>query len=66
MVLNLDAFFAELDHNGITHLPGWEKRIMISENSHLIFGVHMQVDGKQEDSLSTKYFIQPVHLFPFQ
>ncbi|CAI4223199.1 unnamed protein product [Auanema sp. JU1783] len=52
VVVNLDAFFSELDHNGITNEPNWEKRIMISAEAHLVFGVHAQVDGRQEDSLS--------------
>lgn len=50
VVVNLDSFFAELEHNRILELPGWEKRIMISEHAHLVFAVHMQVDGRQEDA----------------
>ncbi|VDO41319.1 unnamed protein product [Haemonchus placei] len=52
VVVNLDAFFSELDHNGVTDEPGWEKRIMISAEAHLVFGVHAQVDGRHEASLS--------------
>ncbi|KAK0411113.1 hypothetical protein QR680_005488 [Steinernema hermaphroditum] len=54
VVVNLDAFFSELEHNRITEIPGWEKRIMISEMAHLVFSVHMQVDGRQEAKLDTK------------
>lgn len=55
VVVNLDAFFNELDHNGITKdCPGWEKRIFISNRAHIVFGVHMQVDGRQEDTLDVK------------
>ncbi|CAB3396803.1 unnamed protein product [Caenorhabditis bovis] len=54
VVVNLDAFFSELEHNGILSEPGWEKRILISSEAHLVFGVHSQVDGRQEDSLSTQ------------
>uniref|UniRef100_A0A914XHB1 Adenylosuccinate synthetase n=1 Tax=Plectus sambesii TaxID=2011161 RepID=A0A914XHB1_9BILA len=57
VVVNLEALFAELEHNGILSLPGWEKRLLISENAHLVFNIHMQVDGMQEqarESQSTK------------
>uniref|UniRef100_A0A8R1IJ01 Adenylosuccinate synthetase n=2 Tax=Caenorhabditis japonica TaxID=281687 RepID=A0A8R1IJ01_CAEJA len=54
VVVNLDAFFSELAHNGILSEPGWEKRILISHEAHLVFGVHSQVDGRQEDSLAAK------------
>lgn len=55
VVVNLDAFFSELEHNGITKdLPGWEKRIFISNRAHLVLKVHAQVDGRQEESLDTK------------
>ncbi|KHJ80342.1 putative adenylosuccinate synthase [Oesophagostomum dentatum] len=53
VVVNLDAFFSELDHNQVNREPGWEKRIMISAEAHLVFGVHAQVDGRQEASLSS-------------
>ncbi|CAI5453175.1 unnamed protein product [Caenorhabditis angaria] len=54
VVVNLDAFFSELEHNGILSEAGWEKRIMISSEAHLVMGVHSQVDGRQEDSLAAK------------
>ncbi|CAD5215007.1 unnamed protein product [Bursaphelenchus xylophilus] len=54
VVVNLDAFFEELDKNNIPALPGWEKRIFISNRAHIVFSVHQQVDGRQEDSLDTK------------
>ncbi|VDM37890.1 unnamed protein product [Toxocara canis] len=54
VVVNLDSFFSELEHNKILELPGWEKRIMISEHAHIVFGVHMQVDGRQEDARESK------------
>jgi adenylosuccinate synthase len=55
VVVNLDAFFSELEHNGIiTDQPGWEKRILISNRAHLVLRVHSQVDGHQENSLETK------------
>uniref|UniRef100_A0AC34Q0M0 Adenylosuccinate synthetase n=1 Tax=Panagrolaimus sp. JU765 TaxID=591449 RepID=A0AC34Q0M0_9BILA len=55
VVVNLDSFFHELEHNGIlTDQPGWEKRIFISNRAHLVLRVHSQVDGRQEDSLQTK------------
>ncbi|CAJ0576999.1 unnamed protein product, partial [Mesorhabditis spiculigera] len=54
VVVNLDAFFKELDHNGVTSEAGWEKRIIISAEAHLVFGIHQQVDGRQEDSLDQK------------
>ncbi|VDK62397.1 unnamed protein product [Anisakis simplex] len=54
VVVNLDSFFSELEHNKILELPGWEKRIMISEHAHIVFGVHAQVDGRQEDARENK------------
>uniref|UniRef100_A0A915BT86 Adenylosuccinate synthetase n=1 Tax=Parascaris univalens TaxID=6257 RepID=A0A915BT86_PARUN len=54
VVVNLDSFFAELEHNRILELPGWETRIMISEHAHLVFAVHMQVDGRQEDARESR------------
>lgn len=55
VVVNLDSFFSELDHNGITKdMPGWETRIKISNRAHLVLDVHRQVDGRQEDSLDVK------------
>ncbi|KAK6758899.1 hypothetical protein RB195_016246 [Necator americanus] len=57
VVVNLDAFFSELIHNGVNNEPGWEKRIMISAEAHLVFGVHAQVDGRQEDSLAQNHKI---------
>ena len=55
VVVNLDSFFSELEHNGIlTDQPGWEKRVLISNRAHLVLRVHAQVDGRQEDSLQTK------------
>jgi adenylosuccinate synthase len=53
-VVNVDALFAELEHNGVVNLPDWEKRLLISEEAHLVLAVHMQVDGRQEDSLDAK------------
>ncbi|KAH7730911.1 adss-prov protein [Aphelenchoides avenae] len=55
VVVNLDALFAELEHNNIPRdFPGWEKRLVLSNRAHLTFKVHMQVDGRQEESLTTK------------
>lgn len=51
-VVNLDSFFEELDHNKITNIPGWEKRILISDRAHLICDIHMLVDGHSEDRLN--------------
>ena len=57
VVVNLDAFFDELEHNGIiADQPGWEKRIVISNRAHLVLRVHSQVDGHQEDSLEKKRY----------
>ncbi|MFH4977600.1 hypothetical protein AB6A40_004309 [Gnathostoma spinigerum] len=52
VVLNLDSFFDELEHNKVLNQPGWEKRLMISELAHLVFSIHTVVDGQQEDILS--------------
>lgn len=52
--MNLDSFFDELSHNKITSIPGWEKRILISDRAHLVCGIHMLVDGHSEDRLNIK------------
>ncbi|KAJ1368003.1 Adenylosuccinate synthetase [Parelaphostrongylus tenuis] len=52
VVVNLDAFFSELERNGVLSEPGWEKRIIISAEAHLVLGVHAQVDGRHEASLA--------------
>ncbi|KJH44755.1 adenylosuccinate synthase [Dictyocaulus viviparus] len=57
VVVNLDAFFHELEHNGVLSEPGWENRIMISAEAHLVLGVHAQVDGRHEASLSQNHKI---------
>lgn len=55
VVVNLDSFFGELEKNGITKdLPGWEKRIFISDAAHIIFNAHKLADGRQEASLDVK------------
>ncbi|KAI6219620.1 Adenylosuccinate synthetase [Aphelenchoides fujianensis] len=55
VVVNLDSFFSELEHNGVTtEFPGWEKRIFISDRAHVVFQVHQQVDGMQDSSLDSK------------
>ncbi|VDM56062.1 unnamed protein product [Angiostrongylus costaricensis] len=61
VVVNLDAFFSELEHNGVLHEPGWEKRIMISAEAHLVLGVHAQVDGRHEASLAQNHKIGTTH-----
>uniref|UniRef100_A0A0N5AM68 Adenylosuccinate synthetase n=1 Tax=Syphacia muris TaxID=451379 RepID=A0A0N5AM68_9BILA len=53
VVVNLDSLFAEVKHNEVDKLIGWEKRLMISECAHLVTSMHMQADGQQEKSLST-------------
>uniref|UniRef100_A0A7E4W6Z8 Adenylosuccinate synthetase n=1 Tax=Panagrellus redivivus TaxID=6233 RepID=A0A7E4W6Z8_PANRE len=55
VVVNLDAFFSELEHNGITRdQVGWEKRILISDRAHIVLRVHAQVDGHAESALNAK------------
>lgn len=54
VVMNLDSFFSELDHNSVTELPDWQKRILVSEQCHLVCDVQMQVDGRNEDTLGDK------------
>uniref|UniRef100_A0A915D1L2 Adenylosuccinate synthetase n=1 Tax=Ditylenchus dipsaci TaxID=166011 RepID=A0A915D1L2_9BILA len=52
VVLNLDALFDELEHNGFSRgVMDWEKRLVISNRCHLVFGVHIQADGQQEGLL---------------
>lgn len=56
VVVNLDALFSELEHNGFKRGDSsWEKRLVISDRCHLVFSVHIQADGQQEGILgSTK------------
>uniref|UniRef100_A0AC35U1A2 Adenylosuccinate synthetase n=1 Tax=Rhabditophanes sp. KR3021 TaxID=114890 RepID=A0AC35U1A2_9BILA len=54
VVFNAGAFFDELEHNGITSMPNYEKRILVSSSSHLVMGIHSQVDGHQEANLEAK------------
>ncbi|KAF8381332.1 adss-1, partial [Pristionchus pacificus] len=52
VVVNVEAMFNELNHNGVDAEPGWEKRLLISAEAHLVFSVHAAVDGAQENSLA--------------
>lgn len=57
VVVNLDALFGELEHNGFLNNDSqWEKRLLISDRAHLVFAVHVQADGQQEGLLDKKYF----------
>lgn len=57
VVLNLDALFSELEHNGFMEgNSNWEKRLLISDRAHLVFSVHILADSQQEGLLDTKYF----------
>ncbi|VDO48781.1 unnamed protein product [Heligmosomoides polygyrus] len=49
-----------MTHNGVDDEPGWEKRIMISAEAHLVFGVHAQVDGRHEASLAQNQYVYTV------
>lgn len=51
VVVNLDALFAELEHNGFHEGESWEKRLWISDRCHLVVAAHIQADGQQEGLL---------------
>ena len=53
-MVNLDALFAEIEHNEVDKLPNWEKRLMISEHAHLVTSLQMQADGQNELSLGAE------------
>ncbi|KAF8384782.1 hypothetical protein PRIPAC_73924, partial [Pristionchus pacificus] len=38
--------------NGVNVEPGWEKRLLISAEAHLVFSVDATVDGAQDNSLA--------------
>lgn len=52
--MNLDSFFSELERNEVTSEPGWEKRLAISSEAHLVFSLQALVDGSREKSLSAE------------
>jgi adenylosuccinate synthase len=56
VVVNLDALFEELEHNGLTKEPEsrWEKRLFISDCAHLVLPIHIEADGRQELKLGDK------------
>lgn len=55
VVVNIDALFSELKHNGFFEGEGnWEKRLFISDRAHLVFSAHIQADGYQEGLLDTE------------
>lgn len=50
VVVHLPGLFEELEKNIATGLTDWEKRLFISDRAHLVFDVHQQVDGLQEQA----------------
>ncbi|XP_050405137.2 adenylosuccinate synthetase isoform X1 [Patella vulgata] len=50
VVVHLPNLYEEIKKNEKHGLPGWKKRLLISDRAHLVFDMHQQVDGLQESS----------------
>eukprot|EP00035_Acanthoeca_spectabilis_P004775 m.106836 g.106836 ORF g.106836 m.106836 type:complete len:470 (+) comp12724_c0_seq1:239-1648(+) len=56
VVIHLEQFFAELQHNidldvksGTKAMDGWEKRLVVSNRAHIVFDLHQEIDGLIEE-----------------
>ncbi|ELU04184.1 hypothetical protein CAPTEDRAFT_19821 [Capitella teleta] len=56
VVIHLPGLFDEIQKNEAKGLTGWQQRLLISSQAHLVFDFHQQVDGLQE-SLRGKQLI---------
>ncbi|KAK9693584.1 Adenylosuccinate synthetase [Popillia japonica] len=54
VVIHLPGLFDELSKNEEKGLKDWEQRLLISDRAHLVFDLHQQVDGLQEQENSEK------------
>eukprot|EP00126_Sphaerothecum_destruens_P015784 Sdes_comp9829_c0_seq1m1367 len=48
VVVNIPAFFEELEKNAKKGLKNFENRLFISDRAHLVFSFHQEIDGIQE------------------
>ncbi|KAK8724594.1 hypothetical protein OTU49_011165, partial [Cherax quadricarinatus] len=52
VVVHLGQMFEEIEKNEAKGLKDWEKRLIISDRSHIVFDFHQSVDGLQEQERS--------------
>ncbi|XP_026333290.1 adenylosuccinate synthetase isoform X3 [Hyposmocoma kahamanoa] len=48
VVIHLPGLFDELQKNEAKGMKDWQRRLIISDRAHLVFDMHQQVDGLQE------------------
>nr|CAH7746240.1 unnamed protein product [Callosobruchus chinensis] len=54
VVIHLPGMFEEIEKNEKKGLKGWQERLIISDRAHLVFDMHQQVDGLQEQENNRK------------
>lgn len=54
VVIHLPGLFDELEKNISKGLKNWESRLIISDRAHIVFDLHQEVDGLQEQEKSQK------------
>jgi len=54
VVVHLPGLFEEIEKNVVKGLTGWEKRLVISSQAHLVFDFHQKSDGLQEEGRGAK------------
>ncbi|VEN50858.1 unnamed protein product [Callosobruchus maculatus] len=54
VVIHLPGMFEEIEKNEKKGLKGWQDRLIISDRAHLVFDMHQQVDGLQEQENNRK------------
>ncbi|XP_045600492.1 adenylosuccinate synthetase isozyme 1 A [Procambarus clarkii] len=52
VVVHLGQMFEEIEKNEAKGLKDWQKRLIISDRSHIVFDFHQNVDGLQEQERS--------------
>lgn len=52
VVINIDGLFEELAKNEAKGLLDWDKRLIVSDRSHIVFEFHKQVDGLHEAEMA--------------
>jgi len=55
VVIHLEQFFAEIEHNiecdvkgGASNMAGWESRLLVSDRAHVVLDLHQSIDGLLE------------------
>ena len=51
-MLNLPALFDEISRNELDKDQPWHQRLVLSEECHLVFGFHMEIDRVLEEAAS--------------